>query len=234
MLSSTKLSKREEEVANLLCMGKSNKQIADVLSISDRTVEFHLKNIYKKIEVSSRVELILKLGGATQGLETEKTGVSTVDNTGQIADNDDPLDSRKGWGSALREVAAIIGKELRMENRLDTSARSQANTMSLFEAIRVCITQYPEFSGRATRPEFWWFVLFVTLVNAGLSYFSEALVGAFTVAMLLPLLAVGTRRLRDTGRSGWWQLFYLVPIAGIVIVGTVMALPSISSDTLAE
>ena len=53
MLSSTKLSKREEEVANLLRMGKSNKQIADVLSISDRTVEFHLKNIYKKIQVSS-------------------------------------------------------------------------------------------------------------------------------------------------------------------------------------
>lgn len=49
--------------------------------------------------------------------------------------------------------------------------------------------------------------------------------------MLLPFLAVGARRLHDAGRSGWWQLFWLAPIGGIVIVGTVMALPSIPTDS---
>ena len=62
MAQSPQLSDREWEVVELLRQGKSNKIIADALTIYERTVEFHLKNIYTKFEVSSRVELILKLG----------------------------------------------------------------------------------------------------------------------------------------------------------------------------
>lgn len=231
MLPSTKLSKREWEVTNLVWAGNGNKQIAAALSISERTVEFHLKNIYKKFQVSSRVGLILKLGSTTGRPEAEKLGLSTVDTVGQIAEDGDQLNSRKGWATALREAVSIIGKELRMESFLNASARSQANPTTFFGAIRVCLAKYGEFNGRAARPEFWWFALFVMLINAGLAYFSEALVGAFSIAMLLPFLAVGTRRLHDTGRSGWWQLYWLVPVAGIFIVGEVMALPSIRTDT---
>jgi uncharacterized membrane protein YhaH (DUF805 family) len=57
----------------------------------------------------------------------------------------------------------------------------------------------------------------------------------FLVAMLLPLLAVGTRRLRDSGNSGWWLLFLPVPVGGIIILGVLWALPSVSKlpdDTL--
>ena len=60
--SSAALSRREKEVVGLLLQGKSNKQIALSLGVSERTVEFHLRNIYNKTQVSSRVELILKLG----------------------------------------------------------------------------------------------------------------------------------------------------------------------------
>ncbi|NJM41474.1 MAG: helix-turn-helix transcriptional regulator, partial [Anaerolineae bacterium] len=137
MLQSTQLSKREWEVTNLLRVGNGNKQIAAALSISERTVEFHLKNIYKKFQVSSRVELILKLGSATGGPEAEKPGLSTVDNGGQIAENGDRLDSRKGWATALREAVYIIVKELRMESSLNTSSRNQENPTSFFEVIRV-------------------------------------------------------------------------------------------------
>jgi uncharacterized membrane protein YhaH (DUF805 family) len=42
---------------------------------------------------------------------------------------------------------------------------------------------------------------------------------------LLPLLAVGARRLRDIGKSPWWQLFLLVPVGGIVILGILWAQP---------
>ena len=72
------LSKREQEVAELLLQGKSNKQIAGLLGISDSTVEFHLKNIYAKLQVGSRAEAILKLGKST-GVLDGKLGESTVD-----------------------------------------------------------------------------------------------------------------------------------------------------------
>jgi len=72
------LSKREEEVLKLVLQGKGNKQIALSLDISVRTVEFHLKNVYAKFQVSSRIELILKLGHATGGTNIEELGYSTV------------------------------------------------------------------------------------------------------------------------------------------------------------
>jgi LuxR family maltose regulon positive regulatory protein len=62
MIFDAQLSKREKEVVQLVLQGKSNKQIALALNISVRTVEFHLKNIYAKLQVSSRIELILRLG----------------------------------------------------------------------------------------------------------------------------------------------------------------------------
>jgi DNA-binding NarL/FixJ family response regulator len=65
MAPSEKLSSRQQEVVDQLLEGKSNKLIASSLNISERTVEFHLKNIYDKFQVSSRVELILKLGDST-------------------------------------------------------------------------------------------------------------------------------------------------------------------------
>jgi uncharacterized membrane protein YhaH (DUF805 family) len=70
---------------------------------------------------------------------------------------------------------------------------------------------------------------------SALVYVSENLGSIFLIAMLLPFLAAGTRRLRDSGQSGWWQLFLLVPVAGIVVVGTLWALPPTSKlpdDTL--
>ena len=66
MIPDVPLSKREMEVLQLVLRGKSNKQIALSMGITVRTVEFHLKNIYAKFQVSSRIELILKLGHAVR------------------------------------------------------------------------------------------------------------------------------------------------------------------------
>jgi DNA-binding CsgD family transcriptional regulator len=217
-----RLSNREWEVVNLLRQGKSNKSIASALSISERTVEFHLNNIYNKFQVSSRVELVLKLGE------------STVADKGEVAENGDNLNS-SNWATSLREAVSKIGKELRMTTILNTDAGNEDSGMTFPQAIRVCLAKYAEFHGRATRPEFWWFALFVTLVTSALVYVSEAVASIFLIAMLLPLLAAGTRRLRDSDQSGWWQLFLLVPVAGIVVVGILWAQPSTSKlpdDTL--
>lgn len=107
-----RLSNREWDVLKLLLQGKSNKMIASSLGISDRTVEFHLKNIYAKFQVSSRIELILKLGNATGGLEIEKLGRSTVAGMGEIAENKDRLNLRISWAKSF------IGKEIDMKTLL--------------------------------------------------------------------------------------------------------------------
>jgi DNA-binding NarL/FixJ family response regulator len=54
------LTKREQEVLDLLCKGKSYKVIADELFISPDTVRYHLKNIYKKLQVNSKYEAVIK------------------------------------------------------------------------------------------------------------------------------------------------------------------------------
>jgi len=97
--------------------------------------------------------------------------------------------------------------------------------VSFQESIRVCLTKYAEFNGRGARSEFWWFAVFVMLVAGALAYMSKAWSGVFLVAMLLPLMAVGTRRLHDMGKSGCWLLFALVPVAGIILVMILWALP---------
>ncbi|MDH6440942.1 MULTISPECIES: DUF805 domain-containing protein [unclassified Streptomyces] len=81
------------------------------------------------------------------------------------------------------------------------------------------LKKYAVFSGRARRKEYWMYTLFVTII-----YIVLAVIGVvakqtwipivFYVAILLPSLAVLVRRLHDTGRSGWWVLFGLVPLAG--------------------
>lgn len=219
------LSNREREVVQLLLEGKSNKLIASSLGVTERTVEFHLNNIYSKFQVSSRMELVLKLGKTTGLPEAEKPGPSTVAAEGQVAENSDTPTSGN-WATSSREAGSMIGKELGMESSLNSSARSEVTTMTFFESILACLKKYAEFNGRASRPEFWWFVLFVTLVVSALSYYSQTLGSVFLIGALLPLLAAGARRLHDSGQSGWWELFLLVPIAGIILVGILCAVPS--------
>ncbi len=115
-----RLSNREWDVLKLLLEGRSNKLIASSLNISVRTVEFHLKNIYAKFHVSSRIELILKLGNAPGGLEAMKLGCSTVDNVGEVAENRDRLNSQMGWARYFGEVISMIGKESDMKNLLNS------------------------------------------------------------------------------------------------------------------
>src|ERR1044071_4105360 len=99
MIPDMKLSKREKEVLELVLQGKSNKQIALSLDISVRTVEFHLKNIYAKFQVSSRVELILKLGHATDAVKIKELGYSTVDRRQEHAENRGRFNSQMDWAT---------------------------------------------------------------------------------------------------------------------------------------
>ena len=90
--------------------------------------------------------------------------------------------------------------------------------MNFQQSIKICFSKYADFNGRASRPEYWWFALFIFLASAVLSMLGSMLPGIFAVATLLPSLAVAVRRLRDTGRSGWWLLIGLVPVVGFIVL----------------
>lgn len=90
--------------------------------------------------------------------------------------------------------------------------------MNFTESISTCFSKYVDFRGLATRSEFWWFYLFCFLAAAVLSFVSPKLSGIFNLATLLPSLAVGARRLHDTDKSGWWQLLWLVPVVGWIVL----------------
>ena len=95
--------------------------------------------------------------------------------------------------------------------------------MTFQESIRVCFTKYADFNGRAGRPEYWWFALFIIVTSLVMSKLSPTLGGVFSLATLLPSIAAAARRLHDTNRSGWWQLIALVPLVGIIVLVVFLA-----------
>ena len=101
--------------------------------------------------------------------------------------------------------------------------------MDAMTAVRTCLSKYVDFSGRARRSEYWYFVLFNLVVNIVTTILDNVLGTDFegsggilstvaSLALFLPGLAVGIRRLHDTSRSGWWILIGLIPIVGWIIL----------------
>jgi len=112
--------------------------------------------------------------------------------------------------------------------------------MTFLESIKTCLDKYATFSGRASRSEYWWFVLFCILVGVVLdmlfpidlpvnyngvsedlnvaprNYLVAQLIG--NLFLFIPYLSVGIRRLHDVGRSAWWQLISLTGIGVILLI----------------
>jgi DNA-binding CsgD family transcriptional regulator len=114
MFPDVRLSKREREVLKLVLSAKSNKQIASALGISVRTVEFHLKNVYAKFQVGSRIELILELGPGRDAAKFSELGYSTVAGRGENTENGGGFDPQMDWAT-FGDAVSIIGKEFIMK-----------------------------------------------------------------------------------------------------------------------
>ena len=91
---------------------------------------------------------------------------------------------------------------------------------------------YGTFAGRASRSEYWFWTLFSIIAS-----FAAALIdvligtvsvvsGIYCLAVIVPSLAAGARRLHDINRSGWWQLLYLLPAIGSLVLLVFYCLPS--------
>ena len=96
--------------------------------------------------------------------------------------------------------------------------------------------RYADFKGRATRSDYWYFILFSVIISIVLTlidtYAVNPLLGmtpeeaakggilsvVFALAMLFPQIGVGVRRLHDIGKSGWWYLIILIPILGVLVL----------------
>ena len=84
-------------------------------------------------------------------------------------------------------------------------------------------SKYADFSGRARRKEYWMYYLFYMIFYISLSII-DGVIGTiflsaiFSLVMLVPSISIATRRLHDTGRSGWWQLIALIPLIGLIIL----------------
>ena len=99
--------------------------------------------------------------------------------------------------------------------------------MTFFEAVAKCYRKYLVFSGRASKREYWWFVLltflfvwplFLAEIGTGTWYgFLSFVYFMLTISTVLPLAAVWTRRMHDVGKSAWHGFFFLIPIIGFFL-----------------
>lgn len=106
--------------------------------------------------------------------------------------------------------------------------------MGFTGAISSVYSNYATFSGRASRPEYWFFVLFIFLVEIALFALAAAIdPGIFMIILyifiagtILPALAVTVRRLHDQDKSGWWILIDFVPVVGPIWLLVLLCMPS--------
>jgi uncharacterized membrane protein YhaH (DUF805 family) len=96
--------------------------------------------------------------------------------------------------------------------------------MSFGDAIKSGFSNYVKFNGRASRSEFWWFILFISIIGIVMNIIDNAIGTGIVIsliwslAVLLPVLGLYFRRLHDTDRSAWWLLIGFIPFIGSIVL----------------
>jgi uncharacterized membrane protein YhaH (DUF805 family) len=101
--------------------------------------------------------------------------------------------------------------------------------MGFFDWYLKCVKgHYADFEGRARRTEYWMFLLVNVIIAIvigiiGAIIHFRVLSTLYSLAVLVPGIAVGVRRLHDTGRTGWWLLLSLIPVIGTIWIIILLA-----------
>ncbi len=90
--------------------------------------------------------------------------------------------------------------------------------MNFQQAVTSCLQKYVGFDGRASRSEFWWFVLAQVGVSIIANTLHATLGGIVSLLLFLPAIAAGSRRLHDIGKTGWLQLVGIIPVLGWILI----------------
>lgn len=101
-----------------------------------------------------------------------------------------------------------------------TSAVNDADrpkSVTFGEAIKLFFTNYVNFTGRASKSEYWWAFLFQFIVGI-VAGFIPVLGSLVSLALIIPNLSVSVRRLHDTGKAWYYWLLGLIPLAGFIIM----------------
>ena len=93
--------------------------------------------------------------------------------------------------------------------------------MNFQDSVKSSFDNFMNFEERASRSEYWWFFLFYVLVYIAAVVLDSILsLGLLSIlvslSLLCPSLAIGTRRLHDINKSGWFQLLYFIPVLGLI------------------
>jgi len=95
--------------------------------------------------------------------------------------------------------------------------------MNFGDSIKLGFSNYVNFTDRACRSEYWYWILFV-FIGYIVAEIIDAVIGKpifytlFTLGVLIPNIAIGVRRLHDLDRSGWWLLLSFIPLVGAIIL----------------
>ena len=93
--------------------------------------------------------------------------------------------------------------------------------MNFLESIQTCYKKFFDFSGRASKSEYWWFQLFNIIIYVLSLIFQRDLALLFSILIiinLIPIYAAGVRRIHDSNKSGWFVLLSLIPIIGLYVL----------------
>jgi uncharacterized membrane protein YhaH (DUF805 family) len=124
---------------------------------------------------------------------------------------------------AIMVMAAIINKIPWRTRYFLEKHRKDLIIMGFVEAVQICLSKYTDFSGRASRSEYWYYVLgtfILGIILMTLSGIMSLFYYVCIIAMILlisPSLAAATRRMHDIGKSGWFLLICLIPIVGFAV-----------------
>ena len=90
--------------------------------------------------------------------------------------------------------------------------------MDFTTSVKTCFAKFADFSGRATRSEYWWFVLAYFILAIVTGFIHEYFYFLVVLVFLVPMISAGVRRLHDIGKTGWLLLIGLIPLVGLVLI----------------